>query len=231
LPRQAWFGRRKEQKPFRTTVPGFTADTPDFPFSRSALNGIVLHPRILRAAAQLLKVENEDVRFYGDVVLGKYGVSPPDGDQDLHLDFGNNTLLVPPSSAPETVNVILNYSEDAIETDGATRFVAEHGLCALAPQPGEAPAQASPFYDSSEALYERERAVRYTAGTCLLYRLDFLHRGSPVLPGKVRWTHHTNYKRADCEWCACLPACLPACLLHLGFPSSSWLAVVDLLCV
>jgi hypothetical protein len=131
--------------------------------------------------------------------LGKYGVLPPTGDQDLHVDFGNNTMLVPPASAPETVNVILNYSEDALETDGATRFVAERGLCPLAPQPS-VPSEPSPLHDSSENLYGRERAVRYRLGTCLLYRLDFLHRGSPVLPGKVRWTHHTNYKRADCEW-------------------------------
>ena len=62
------------------------------------------------------------------------------------------------------------------------------------------PSEASPLHDSSEDLYGRERAVRYRPGTCLLYRLDFLHRGSPVLPGKVRWTHHTNYKRVDCEW-------------------------------
>ena len=34
----------------------------------------------------------------------------------------------------------------------------------------------------------------------LLYRLDFLHRGSPVLPGAVRWTHHTNYRKASCDW-------------------------------
>ena len=109
-------------------------------------------------------------------------------------------MLVPPPSSPETVNVILNYSEDALDTDGATRFVADRGLCPLAPQPGSVPTQSSPLDDSSDELYGRERAVRYRAGTCLLYRLDFLHRGAPVLPGKVRWTHHTNYKRADCEW-------------------------------
>ena len=70
----------------------------------------------------------------------------------------------------------------------------------------------------------------------LFYRLDVLHRGSPVLPGQVRyqlcpipwavpvagptetaeqkretcvikniilqvrWTHHTNYRRKQCEW-------------------------------
>ena len=56
-----------------------------FPFSRQALNDLVLHPRVLRAAAQLLG--DDDVRFYGDVMLGKYGEEPLTGDQDLHLDF------------------------------------------------------------------------------------------------------------------------------------------------
>ena len=60
--------------------------------------------------------------------------------------------------------------------------------------------RSSPLHDSSAELYRRERAVEYTAGTVLLYRLDLLHRGSPVLPGMVRHTHHLNYRRAECDW-------------------------------
>ena len=50
------------------------------------------------------------------------------------------------------------------------------------------------------SLYEREVRMRYKAGDALLYRLDLLHRGSPVLPGMVRHTHHLNYRRAECDW-------------------------------
>lgn len=119
------------------------------------------------------------------------------GYQDLHLDFGNNTLLVPPP-CPETVNCILNYSADSAATDGATRFVPD-GLCDLV-KDGSGSGFLSALDDSHAAVYARERAVQYTAGTVLLYRLDQLHRGSPVLPGETRWTHHLNYRREDCEW-------------------------------
>jgi hypothetical protein len=117
----------------------------------------------------------------------------------MHLDFGNNTLLVPPD-APETVACILNYSADATQSDGATRFIAEDGRCPLAPDPAAIPARQSPLHDSPEDLYARERAVKYTRGTVLLYRLDTLHRGSPVLPGHHRYTHHLNYRKAECDW-------------------------------
>jgi hypothetical protein len=184
-----------------------------FPFSRSCFNDVALHPRILRAASQLL--DDPRPRFYADVVLSKHGTDPPSGNQDLHLDFGNNTLLVPPAR-PETVNCILNYSANSALTDGATRFVPD-GLCDLVKEPAATssgfdhlamstnseeggPVFFSALDDSHAAVYARERAVQYTAGTVLLYRLDQLHRGSPVLPGETRWTHHLNYRREDCEW-------------------------------
>ena len=61
-----------------------------FPYSREALNAIVLHPRILTAVTQLLGGE---IRFYGDVSLAKFGTSPTSGDQELHLDCKNHSLF------------------------------------------------------------------------------------------------------------------------------------------
>jgi hypothetical protein len=40
----------------------------------------------------------------------------------------------------------------------------------------------------------------YRTGTAFLYRLDLLHRGSPVLPGTHRYTHHLNYRKVQCDW-------------------------------
>ena len=108
-------------------------------------------------------------------------------------------MLVPPAQ-PETVAIILNYSPSATESDGATRFVATDGVVQCAPEPGALPSRQSPLHDSPEELYGRERAVKYRAGTALLYRLDLLHRGSPVLPGAHRYTHHMNYRKAECDW-------------------------------
>ena len=70
-------------------------------------------------------------------------------------------MLVPPNQ-PETVAIILNYSPDALQSDGATRFVAVDGVAPCAPTPGDLPARASPLHDSPEALYGRERAVKYS---------------------------------------------------------------------
>ena len=61
------------------------------------------------------------------------------------------------------MNCILNYSASSEATDGATRFVAEDGLCSLCPEPGEAPTRPPQLNDPPEELYARERAVRYTA--------------------------------------------------------------------
>ena len=224
-----------------------------YPFSRQALNEVVLHPRVLRAAAELLGEPDEnDVRFYGDIVLGKYGtgmdstsshrlpclVKHKDCDQVVYGSSSNtdgwgcyfeqshsqatrtctltsrvkdlkklhtqmfcvpyswlssrvqgfpswhrvlypasialvlsftglsdNTMLVPPEGASETVNCILNYSDSATEIDGATRFIAEQGLCSLCPEPGATPTRGRPILeDGAEELYARERAVKYTAG-------------------------------------------------------------------
>ena len=105
-----------------------------------------------------------------------------------------------PPAQPETVAIILNYSPSATDSDGATRFVATDGVVPCAPEPGALPSRDSPLHDSPEELYGRERAVKYRAGTALLYRLDLLHRGSPVLPGAHRYTHHLNYRKSQCDW-------------------------------
>ena len=87
-----------------------------------------------------------------------------------------------------------------MDSDGATRFVATDGVVPCAPEPGALPSRDSPLNDSPEELYGRERAVKYRTGTALLYRLDLLHRGSPVLPGAHRYTHHLNYRKVQCDW-------------------------------
>ena len=52
----------------------------------------------------------------------------------------------------------------------------------------------------TEHLYQTERPVRYKPGTCIIYRLDAWHRGTPAALGKVRYSHHHVWRRADAEW-------------------------------
>ncbi len=77
-----------------------------FPFSRPALNDVVLHPRVLKAVSQLLFSNNgrEDefdsdsdlqVRYYGGGLTLKHGTSPISGDQGMHLvSLAATTLLI-----------------------------------------------------------------------------------------------------------------------------------------
>ena len=37
-------------------------------------------------------------------------------------------------------------------------------------------------------------------GTCILYRLDAWHRGTPAALGQVRQSHHHVWRRRDAAW-------------------------------
>ena len=115
----------------------------------------------------------------------------------LLQDFGNNTLVVPPPTAPESVSCILYYS-DVDECMGPTAFkpVPEHY------NPDAADRKFSTTVTKAQRpdLYQDEQAVAYRPGTALLYRMDVWHRGTPVLPGATRYTHHLGIRRADATW-------------------------------
>ena len=47
-------------------------------------------------------------------------------------------------------------------------------------------------------LYARERAVRFTPGTVLMYALGTWHRGMPVWEGQARYHHHIGTPHDHC---------------------------------
>ncbi len=51
-----------------------------------------------------------------------------------------------------------------------------------------------------EKLYAREQAITYSPGTVLFYRHDLWHRGTPLLPGGVRYVQNLVFKRPECDW-------------------------------
>ena len=66
-----------------------------------ALNEIALHPRALAAAAQLMRTAIADVRVSQDVVRPRWGLDgtgslPGKDGTGMHVDYGNNSLVVPP---------------------------------------------------------------------------------------------------------------------------------------
>lgn len=51
-----------------------------------------------------------------------------------------------------------------------------------------------------EKLYAREVSVTFTPGTVLLYRHDIWHRGTPLIPGGVRYVMNLVFKKPNCDW-------------------------------
>ena len=190
--------------------------------SDAALNHMTIHPRALALVAQLMNTEEINLRLSQSHIIAKYGAlidKPGDpnhghitGDQELHVDYGNNTLLVPPiATSPEAIACLCYYS-DVDECGGATHFAkALPGeLTSYDPErfnpPGFNAVNGSRDHPSPrskeniERLYEDEKPVYYKPGTCILYGLNAWHRGTPAALGKVRYTHHHVWRHRNAEW-------------------------------
>lgn len=184
-----------------------------FPFAPEldAFNQIALHPRLLKAAEQCLGTD--DLRLCQSGLMDKAHAPAlggargersdfAPGEQGLHQDYSNNTLVVPPRppQLPETLNCIVYYSHNP-DCGGATTAVPFS-----ATNQAKIPRTYSVVDDwpirrsKQHALYTHERAVEYRPGTALLYRMDTFHRGTPLKPGGRRLTHHLVIKRASAEW-------------------------------
>lgn len=183
-----------------------------------ALNYMTIDERVLGAVAQLIQVDPMDLRLSQSHVIAKYGHlvdGKIEGDQDIHVDYGNNTLMVPPkTSKPEAVACLCYYS-DVDQSGGSTHFArAKSGeLTNYTPERfnppnfvfgtdnGSAATATGPRSPEQVAeRYREERPVYYKPGTCILYRLDAWHRGTPAALGQVRHTHHHVWRRKDAEW-------------------------------
>jgi hypothetical protein len=131
------------------------------------------------------------------------------------VDYGNNTLLVPPhTTSPEAIACLCYYS-DVDECGGATHFApAVPGeLTTYRPEQfnppnfvagtsnGSAASDQGPrSKDNTERLYQNEKPVYYKPGTCIIYGLNAWHRGTPAALGKVRHTHHHVWRHRNAEW-------------------------------
>ena len=177
-----------------------------FPFSDElcpAANQTTLHPRALRAVAQLLGTDELLLTQSGGGA--KYGAKGHElprregegfgevGDQPLHKDYGNNTLLVPAiDSPPEAVCCILYLSSQVEGNGGATGVVPhEAGIYDIEEDAhinfmGPHPRYSLPRGDGDQPgdLYRKEKLVKYTQGTALLYRLDTWCPSSPLRCGR-----------------------------------------------
>lgn len=199
--------------------------TPDqrfeFPTGIPPLDDLVLSEFFVGAVQQLLGIE--DIRLLQADLWPKVGVEKEshgvydNTEQRIHMDYGNNTLLHPDWYSPEAVAAIVYY-DDGNETGGGTAYVPREGVDDPVYQPPfiHMPGQAGRrFFNDRHAaeswfeehepatfklrqqLYDREKTVEFEAGTVLFYRHDIWHRGTPVVPGKLRRVHNLAWRRAD----------------------------------
>ena len=142
-------------------------------------------------------------------------------DQRMHMDYGNNTFLHPSTwDKPEAVAAIVYFS-DTSNTGGGTAIVPRNGINDELYQfpyinmPGQ---HIYPFFNNKDyaekyfksnhknvynfrkKLYEREKILDYCIGDVLFYRLDVWHRGTPVLPNKIRNVMNLLWKKKECYW-------------------------------
>ena len=152
-----------------------------------ALNHIGLYPRLLKIVAQLMgRVDTAQIRSDQNVLRARYGPTdktPPGlqgegiGNQDVHVDYVNNSLVVPARTPyPDSVAVLLYYADMSV-AGGSTHFAPAHGVELTAYDPVEAPfnppnqpQQAGRPTELLHRLYEEERPVRYGPGVAALYR-------------------------------------------------------------
>jgi hypothetical protein len=204
----------------------------EFPAESEPMNELTLHPRLLRALAQLLAVDTKQLRLTQSDVWPKYGRSSRSGsqwdndDQRMHVDYPNHTLTHPPSwDAPEAVELIL-YLSDVEHSGGATALVPRSGpddpayAWPIVNTPGVAGIEWINDRECAEAhlereapevarwrrehLYPRELHARFRTGSLLLYRHDTWHRGTPLRPGSMRLAQNMTFRKAGSEWISVL---------------------------
>ena len=201
-----------------------------FPSTIAELNEVTLCEDLLRAVAELLGTEVEDLRLTQSDLWPKYGRDASRGaldnqDQRIHVDFPNHTMVHPaPWDAPEAVEMIV-YLCDIADCSGPTAVVPREGpddpayRWPIVDTPGigtldyvNDKASAETYLadehpelaDWRASLYARERYVDFRRGDVLFYRHDTWHRGTPMIPGTLRLVHNLTFRRADCEWISTL---------------------------
>jgi hypothetical protein len=162
----------------------------EFPFVGHALNHATTHPRLITLVEKLLG--SPDVLLSRSCVWAKYG-GGTEYEQNLHLDYEGNTLVVPrDEDIHRQVNMILYYS-DVSKDSGPTFVVPRKKAAAI--NAGVWPPHR--FARDWHALYEIEQPVYAKAGDLFIFGMGTFHRGSGITnPNKARYTHHFVYHAA-----------------------------------
>lgn len=165
----------------------------DFPFSGDALNWTTIHPELVGFAERVLRTKR--IMLSHGQLGGKYA-GTRDFEQPLHVDYGNNMLVVPRRDEVTFDFPALLYYTDVTVDLGPTYVVPQDVTREdpLVPRHRDR--------DEFPELYEHEFPVTVPAGHVLIYSMRTFHRGSRMLAEEgLRFAQNIGFKRCDTTFC------------------------------
>jgi hypothetical protein len=162
-----------------------------FPFEGPALNNVFAHRRILDVVEGATGTDRISLEHAG--VTGKYA-GLGDHEQQLHVDYGNHTLVYPqnPAKNPRWYDFgcLVYFTEVTIDL-GPTYIVSQK---VTGEDVGE-PRHRS--RDEYAWMYEHEVPATVPAGSAVLYDIRTFHRGSAIRAAEgARFSQHLGYRVA-----------------------------------
>ena len=165
----------------------------DFPFGTAGLDHTTVHPDLVAFAERVLRTRQ--IMLSHGQLGGKYA-GTKDFEQPLHVDYGNNMLVVPnPDEIAFDVPALLYYTEVTIDL-GPTYVVPQEHTRDDPLMPRHR------FRNEHPAMYEHELAVTVPAGWVLVYSMRTFHRGSRLEAREgLRYAQNIGFKRCDTLFC------------------------------
>jgi len=165
----------------------------EFPFAGDALNWTTIHPDLVAFAERVLHTKRI-MLSHGQ--LGAKYAGTKDFEQELHLDYGNNTLVVPKPDAEALHFPALLYYTDVTVDLGPTYVVPADVTRDDPLVPRHRSRREHP------ELYDHEFPVTVRAGQALIYSMRTFHRGSRMLAKEgLRLAQNIGFKRSEVTAC------------------------------
>ena len=163
-----------------------------FPFVGDALNMSTIHPDYVAFAERVM--DTRKIMLSHGQLGGKYA-GTRDFEQQLHYDYGNNTLAVPkPDTHILDLPMIVYYTD--VTVDLSPTYAVSQEFTRDEPL--------TPRHRSREEypeLYEHEFPVTVPAGSALIYSMNTFHRGSALRAKEgLRFAQNIGLKRIDAPW-------------------------------
>lgn len=184
--RRRWFGATVGSP---VLAPGQGAE---FPYTGTAINKTTIHPDFVAFAERVIGTDR--LMLSHGQLGGKYA-GTRDFEQELHRDYGNNTLVVPPpDSAIIDLPMIVYYTD--VTVDLSPTYVVSQELTRDLPlTPRNLSRDEFPDY------YAQEIPVVVPAGSAVIYSMNTFHRGSAIRASEgLRYAQNIGLKRIDAPW-------------------------------